>query len=180
MQNITSFWWTCLPDLLLGLCPQTPLPSHRHHWSNGDCLESNRGKLSGLFCAILCATIVHSAMHTHMNRPNSSLEWVLSHWANFTVLRFIFVYVLLLACRGFRAQRFYLKKSKFFRKRVFVFCKFYFVILSMLYIDFYTIRIVFASSFQLCILKVANFKKIWQFWQKCVDRTFVHVKHGAV
>ena len=30
-------------------------------WSEG-------GKLSGLFCAILCATIVHSAMHTHMNR----------------------------------------------------------------------------------------------------------------
>jgi len=27
-----------------------------------------RGKLSGLFCAVLCATIVHSAMHTHMNR----------------------------------------------------------------------------------------------------------------
>jgi len=27
-----------------------------------------RGKLSGLFCAILCAAIVHSAMHTHMNR----------------------------------------------------------------------------------------------------------------
>ena len=33
-------------------------------------------------------------MHTHMNRPNSSLDWVLSHWAHFTVLRFIFVYVL--------------------------------------------------------------------------------------
>ena len=34
------------------------------------------------------------------------------------------------AFRGFRAQRFYLKKSKFFRKRVgFVFCKFYFLIL---------------------------------------------------
>jgi len=41
----------------------------------------------------LCATIVHSAMHTHMNRPNSSLDWVLSHWAHFTVLRFIFVCV---------------------------------------------------------------------------------------
>ena len=27
-----------------------------------------RGKLSGQFCAILCATIVHGAMHTHMNR----------------------------------------------------------------------------------------------------------------
>jgi len=28
-------------------------------------------------------------MHTHMNRPNSSLDWVLSHWAHFTVLEFI-------------------------------------------------------------------------------------------
>jgi len=56
-----------------------------------------RGKIirsSGLFCAILCATIVHSAMHAHMNRPNSSLDGVLSHWAHFTVLRFIYVYVL--------------------------------------------------------------------------------------
>jgi len=52
------------------------------------------GKLSGLFCAILCATIVHSAMHTHMNRANRSLDWVLSHWAHFTVRRFIFVCVL--------------------------------------------------------------------------------------
>ena len=33
-----------------------------------------------------------------MNRPNSSLDWVLSYWAHFTVLRFIFVYVLLHAC----------------------------------------------------------------------------------
>jgi len=41
---------------------------------------------------------VHSAVHTHMNRPNSSLDWVLSHWVHFTVLRFIFVYVLLHAC----------------------------------------------------------------------------------
>jgi len=49
-----------------------------------------------------------------------------------------------------------------------------------LYIDFYTIRIVFKSSFQLCIFKVANFEEIRQFWQKFVDRTFVHVKHGAV
>ena len=50
--------------------------------------------------------------------------------------------------------------------------------LWQLYIDFYTIRIVFESSF---IFKVANLKKkLWQFWQKCVDRTFVHVKHGIV
>jgi len=31
-------------------------------------------------------------------QTNSSLDWVLSHWAHFTVLRFIFVYVLLHAC----------------------------------------------------------------------------------
>ena len=46
--------------------------------------------------------------------------------------------------------------------------------LWQLYIDFYTIRMVFESSFQLCTFKVANLKKLWQFWQKCVDRTFVH------
>jgi len=45
-----------------------PLPSNRHHRSCGDCLEGKGEKLSGLFCAILCATIVHSAMHTHINR----------------------------------------------------------------------------------------------------------------
>jgi len=32
-----------------------------------------------------------SGVHTHMNRPNSSLHWVLPHWAHFTVLRFILV-----------------------------------------------------------------------------------------
>jgi len=54
------------------------------------------GKLSRLFRAVFCATIVHSAMHTHMNRPNTSLDWVLSRWAHFPVLRFIFVYVCIL------------------------------------------------------------------------------------
>jgi len=29
-------------------------------------VRREEGKLSGLFCAILCATIVHSAMHTHI------------------------------------------------------------------------------------------------------------------
>jgi len=60
-----------------------------------------RGKLSGLFCAILCATIVHSAMHTHTNRRNSSLDWVLFHWVYFTVLRFILcMYCMHVYCAG--------------------------------------------------------------------------------
>jgi len=44
-----------------------------------------------LECRNAVPTLVHTAMHTHMNRPNSSLDWVLSHWAHFTVIRFIFV-----------------------------------------------------------------------------------------
>jgi len=38
------------------------------------------------------------AIHTHMNRPNSSLDWVLSHWAHFTVLRFICVLCITVYC----------------------------------------------------------------------------------
>jgi len=48
-----------------------------------------RGKIiRSVRCNIVCNNCAHS-MHTHMNRPNSSLDWVLSHWAHFTVLRFI-------------------------------------------------------------------------------------------
>jgi len=37
-----------------------------------------------------CAQQLCTVQRTHTNGPNSSLEWVLSHWAHFTVLRFIF------------------------------------------------------------------------------------------
>jgi len=58
-----------------------------------------RGKINcGLFCAVLCATVVHCELHTHMNRPNSSLDWDLSHWAHFAMLRFIYVYMYVLFC----------------------------------------------------------------------------------
>jgi len=48
-----------------------------------------------------------------------------------------------------------------------------------LYIDFYTISIVFESSFQLCICKVVTLNKLWQFWQEFVDKTFVHTSNTA-
>ena len=38
-----------------------------------------------------CVQQLYTVNCTHMNRPNSSLDWVLSHWAHFTVLRFIFI-----------------------------------------------------------------------------------------
>jgi len=93
LETQCTFVFFCLTGLVFRVFP--PLPSNRHHRSNGDCLEGKRENYQvSVFCAILCATIVHSAMHTHINRPDSSLDWVLSHWAHFTVLRFIFVFVL--------------------------------------------------------------------------------------
>jgi len=43
-----------------------------------------------------------------------------------------------------------------------------------LYIDFYNIRYVFEVLSNCVFFKVANLTKLWQFLQKCVDRTFVH------
>ena len=74
------------------------LPSNRHHRSNGDCLEGKRENYQ--VCSVqYCVQQLCTVQCTHMNGPNSSLNWVLSHWAHFTVLRFIFVYVLY-ACVG--------------------------------------------------------------------------------
>jgi len=42
---------------------ELPLPSSRHHLSYDDCLEQ-KGKLSELFCAVLCMTVVHNYTHT--------------------------------------------------------------------------------------------------------------------
>ena len=56
--------------------------------------------LSDLFCAILCALCNNCAQcdaHT-CEQTNSSLDWVLSHWAHFTVLRFIFVLCITVCC----------------------------------------------------------------------------------
>ena len=82
---------------LQGLHFSYPPPSNRHHRSNGDCLEGKRENYQ--VCSVqYCVQQLCTVQCTHMNRPNSSLDWVLSHWAHFTVLRFIFVYVLLHAC----------------------------------------------------------------------------------
>ena len=54
-----------------------------------------RGKITR---SVSCNTVYNDCAqcnaHIHMNRPNSSLYWVLSHWAHFTVCRLIFVCVL--------------------------------------------------------------------------------------
>ena len=75
-----------------------PFPSNRHHRSSGDCLEGKRKNYQ--VCSVqYCATVVHSELHTPMNRPNSSLDWVLSQWAHFTVLRsFLCMYYFVSDC----------------------------------------------------------------------------------
>jgi len=47
-------------------------------------------KLSGLFCAVLCATVLHSAVDTHMIRTNSCL---LVRFSFFVVILCVTVYL---------------------------------------------------------------------------------------
>ena len=49
-----------------------------------------RGKtIRSVLCNIVCNNCTQCDAHTY-EQTNSSLDWVLSHWAHFTVLRFIF------------------------------------------------------------------------------------------
>jgi len=81
-----------------------PLPSNRHHRSNGDCLEGKRENYQ--VCSVqYCVQQLYTVNCTHViNIPNSSLDWVLSYWAHFTVRRsFLYVlcaYCILHACVG--------------------------------------------------------------------------------
>jgi len=43
------------------------IPSSIQHLSNDTCLKDKKGRLSELFCTVLCTTVVHSDMHTHMS-----------------------------------------------------------------------------------------------------------------
>ena len=49
-------------------------PSSWHHLSCADCLENKWGKLSELFFAVLCMTVMHHEWYTHMS---SSYRWLL-------------------------------------------------------------------------------------------------------
>ena len=52
-----------------------------------------RGEIiKSVLCSIVCNSCAQCNARTY-EQTNSSLDWVLSHWAHFTVLRFIFMYV---------------------------------------------------------------------------------------
>ena len=57
-----------------------------------------RGKIiRSVLCNIVCNNCAQCDAHTN-EQTNSSLDWVLSHWAHFTVLRFIFVSCITVCC----------------------------------------------------------------------------------
>ena len=57
-----------------------------------------RGKtIRSVLCNIVCNNCAQCDAHTY-EQTNSSLYWVLSHWAHFTVLRFIFVLCIAVCC----------------------------------------------------------------------------------
>ena len=57
-----------------------------------------RGKtIRSVLCNIVCNKCAQCDAYTH-EQTNSSLDWVLSHWAHFTVLRLIFVLCITVCC----------------------------------------------------------------------------------
>ena len=57
-----------------------------------------RGKtIRSVLCNIVCSNCAQCDAHTY-EQTNSFLDWVLSHWAHFTVLRFIFVLRITVCC----------------------------------------------------------------------------------
>jgi len=57
-----------------------------------------RGKtIRSVLCSIVCNNCAQCDAHTY-EQTNSSLDWVLSHWTHFTVLRFIFVLCITVCC----------------------------------------------------------------------------------
>ena len=73
--------------------PSCPLPSYRQYLSCGACLEVKREDNQNCSVPVLCTTVVHNGTHTSVSSSYSSLDWVLSHWAHFTMHRFICVYL---------------------------------------------------------------------------------------
>ena len=93
-------WWN--PDLGSaarlysgdqGCISQWLPPSNRHHRSCGDRLEGKGKTIRSVLCYIVCNNCAQCDAHTY-EQTNSSLDWVLSHWAHFTVLRFIFACIM--------------------------------------------------------------------------------------
>jgi len=102
---LTDEWWVMLIANADGVCSRLlqtlagisfhndPPPSNRHYRSNGDCLEGKRENYQICFVQY-CVQQLYTVQCAHI-WTDLTVLWIgfLSHWAHFTVLRFIFVYV---------------------------------------------------------------------------------------
>jgi len=106
-DNVTSansllvFW----QQLKHTLFQQSFGPRHYHvtflncniHSGPSDCLGVRGKTIRSVLCNIVCNNCAQCDAHTY-EQTNSSVDWVLSHWAHFTVLRFIFVLCITVCC----------------------------------------------------------------------------------
>jgi len=88
-----KFLMSCLLKVDKFVCksPSVDIHKSREPWHFTEpYLMAWEGKLSELFCAILCAIILHSALHTRLNRPNSCL---LVRFSFSVIILFVTVYL---------------------------------------------------------------------------------------
>ena len=94
---VTTHFWEInirIQRLLFQLLSKAPLPSNRQHLSYDVCLEVRGEIIRTVLCCIVYWSCAQSEAD-EMSSSYSSLDWVLSHWAHFTVCRFICVCVYL-------------------------------------------------------------------------------------
>ena len=94
MQIYNGQRWTCDNFYFMRVRGGSPLPSDRHHRSNGDCLEGKRENYQSVLCNIVCNNCAQCNAHTYEQTYQfSGLRFV--SVGHFAVLRFICVCVLL-------------------------------------------------------------------------------------
>ena len=89
-SRIGATWWSRLRGRKSWI-----LDLWQHLSNTDDCLEDKREdyrNYSVLYVVYDIDSCAQCDAHTY-EQTNRSLDWVLSHWAHFTVLRFSFVYV---------------------------------------------------------------------------------------
>jgi len=74
-----------------------PLPSSRQYLSNDDSMENKEGRLSELFCGVVCATVVHSDIHTYMISSYSFTGLLFVCFCHFVLVLFAFVVFVLVS-----------------------------------------------------------------------------------
>jgi len=82
---------------LKGLFAYSDRPIQNPSYAPGNSLRVRGKTIRSVLCNIVCNNCAQCDAHTY-EPTNSSLDWVLFHWAHLTVLRFIFVLCITVCC----------------------------------------------------------------------------------